>query len=128
MEGKGKGSSRGDDMEEPGRRSRPARRGKGSTARRGRGGGRVEGGRGKPCSGKRGETEARKGSETGERRAVKQSVEGVPEGRGGTEGASAGGVWPVQEGGQQQPMFIGTQIIYPHLLVSTGSCIRERLP
>ena len=29
---------------------------------------------------------------------------------------------------QQQPMFIGTQIKYPHLLVSSGSSKRERLP
>jgi hypothetical protein len=29
--------------------------------------------------------------------------------------------------GQQQPMFIGTQSMYPHLPVSTGSSIREKV-
>ena len=32
------------------------------------------------------------------------------------------------EGQQQQPMFIGTQIMYPLLPVSTGSSINERVP
>ena len=65
MKGKGK---RGNDMEKPGSRSRPARRGKGSTARRRER--RVGGSRAvkcRPCSGKRGAAEARKGSETGAR-------------------------------------------------------------
>ena len=98
MEGKGKGGSRGDDMEEPGE-SVTASKGEGINSKEeGDKGRSVKGREMKAVLGEEGTGGGKKGvRDGGERQAMAKSVKGIPQA--GAEGTKPVGMWTVPESG-----------------------------